>query len=358
LAQAANWKVLYGINLGGEPYPPTAAALASAASEAANVAKTLGSSLYGFEIGNEPDLYHQNGHRPASYNVQSYISEFDAYAAAIKAQVPNAAMTGPASNYDTTGFSIPFAQAEGTKIRLLNHHFYMGNGQSPTSTIAVLLAPPSTNLITKLQALQTAAKSNNIPDGYRIAETNNFYNSGAPGVSDTFASALWAIDYIFTNAQNGSSGLNFHTNGDGTGYTPIADNLMGSVVGVRPEYYGMLLVALAGQGTVAQTQVSAGTMNVTAYALGSTPASISSVIVVNKGATNLNATVRLPMPAQSATLTLLTAASVSATSGETIGGGTIGLNGSVALTPTPLTVTGGVITLSLPAGSAGLVQIK
>src|SRR3982751_5656591 len=31
---------------------------------------------------------------------------------------------------------------------------------------------------------------------YRIEETNNFYNGGAKDVSDTFASALWGLDYL------------------------------------------------------------------------------------------------------------------------------------------------------------------
>ena len=66
-------------------------------------------------------------------------------------------------------------------------------------------------------------------------------------MSDAFGTALWAIDFLFTNAQNGSTGANFHGGGDGTGYTPIADD-NGNVVGARPLFYGIFLFARRGRG--------------------------------------------------------------------------------------------------------------
>jgi hypothetical protein len=37
----------------------------------------LGDNLLGLQAGNEPDLYMRHGHRPATYNEQSYIAEVD-----------------------------------------------------------------------------------------------------------------------------------------------------------------------------------------------------------------------------------------------------------------------------------------
>ena len=52
-----------------------------------------------------------------------------------------------------------------------------------------------------------------------------------------------------------------------TGYTPIADS-GGAVVEARPEYYGILLFTLAGQGTLYTTSLSGiGSLNITAYAV-------------------------------------------------------------------------------------------
>ncbi|HUB68736.1 MAG TPA: hypothetical protein VL981_14730, partial [Candidatus Methylacidiphilales bacterium] len=48
---------------------------------------------------------------------------------------------------------------------------------------------------------------------YRLEETNNFYNGGAKDVSNTFAAALWGLDYLYWWAGNQALGVNFH-NGD------------------------------------------------------------------------------------------------------------------------------------------------
>jgi hypothetical protein len=40
---------------------------------------------------------------------------------------------------------------------------------------------------------------------------NSFYAGGKPGVSDTFASALWCLDYVSPAASFGSEGVNLET---------------------------------------------------------------------------------------------------------------------------------------------------
>src|SRR5207237_8295844 len=46
---------------------------------------------------------------------------------------------------------------------------------------------------------------------FRLSETNSFFHGGAAGASDTFASALWGLDYLHRWAAHGAAGLNFHT---------------------------------------------------------------------------------------------------------------------------------------------------
>lgn len=53
------------------------------------------------------------------------------------------------------------------------------------------------------------SKANSIP--LRVDELNSVSCGGTKGVSDTFASALWALDQSFTLAKAGVSGVNFHT---------------------------------------------------------------------------------------------------------------------------------------------------
>ncbi len=46
---------------------------------------------------------------------------------------------------------------------------------------------------------------------YRLTESND-YLGGVPGGSNSFASALWALDYMHWWAEHGASGVNFHNN--------------------------------------------------------------------------------------------------------------------------------------------------
>jgi hypothetical protein len=81
---------------------------------------------------------------------------------------------------------------------------------------------------------------------YRLCETASFSGGGKPGVSDTFAAALWALDYLFVLASHGCGGVNMETGVNHLGrisyYTPISDDLAGHY-SAAPEYYGLLAFA-------------------------------------------------------------------------------------------------------------------
>ena len=343
---ATGWDVLYGVNL-AQSTP------AAAAAEVAYAAEALGSDLVGIEIGNEPDLY--PGHYfPATWTFSDYLALWQSFASAILAQTPEVALTGPVIA-DNTGWFSSFAQAEGKSVSLLSAHYYRGNGQAPSSTIQDLISYPDTNLENYLAALKPPAAAVGVP--FRLAETNSFYNGGAPNVSDSYASALWVIDHLFTIALGGSVGANLHGGGNSSGYTPIADN-NGVVVEARPEYYGAFLCTLAGQGPLLATTISAGSLNISGYAVENSPKQWS-VILVNKDETqNLHFTVTCPATVVSAAMVVLTGPSLSATSGVTIQGSAVDPDGSFS--PQPyygLGVTGQTFTGYLPAASAVLVSV-
>ena len=46
------------------------------------------------------------------------------------------------------------------------------------------------------------AISNALP--YRLEEVNNYFNGGATNVSNTFASALWGLDFMYWWAAHGA----------------------------------------------------------------------------------------------------------------------------------------------------------
>ena len=367
--KATGWQVIYGVNLGGSSNGTQTPALAAA--EVAYVSQALGSSLVGIEIGNEPDLY-GNSYYPTGWSLSQFITLWNTYRTAILATTPTAPITGPADGGNITSWTIPFGQQVTSKeISLLTQHYYRGDGGSPNSTAAFLVTPDTT-LTTDLAALQTAAQGIGVP--YRMSECNSFYNGGAGGVSNSYASSLWIIDYLFNCAQYGAAGVNFHGGGNSTGYTPIADN-SGVVVGPRPEYYGILLFTYAGVGTLNTTKVSAGSLNFTGYAV-QVPNGPMNIILNNKDSTqNVQVTITVPQNVAYATLIEMTqnaggTPSLAATSGVTIQGAPVGgasatqppvgvVNGgsfypSTAFT---LTTTPNTITCYVPALSAVAIQV-
>jgi len=343
---AVGWPILYGVNL-AQSTPAVAAA------EIAYAVKALGSNLLGIEIGNEPDLY--AGHYfPTGWTFSDYLTLWQSFASAIQEQTPGIPLTGPVTA-DNAAWFTSFAQAEGKNIVLLSMHYYRANGQSPSSTIELLVSYPDTNLQKDLVPLNVAAQVAGVP--FRMAETNSFYNGGAPNVSDSYASALWVIDHLFTIAQGGSVGVNLHGGGNGDGYTAIADN-SGVVVEVRPEYYGVLLCALTGQGALLGTTISAGSLNTSAYTVQNSALQLS-LIINNKDETqNLQFTVTCPEAVQSATLQVLTGPSLSATTGVTIQASPVNPNGTFTpQSPYGLPVSGDTFTGYVPAASAALITI-
>jgi len=344
--KASGWQVLYGTNL-------ATSTPALAASEIAYAVKSLGASLYGIEIGNEVDLYAGN-YFPSTWGFADYLALWQSFAAAIRQQSPNVPLTGPVAAYNISAFVAPFAKAEGKNVILLSDHYYRGNGQSASSTVDLLVSPDS-NIVTQAKDMLAVSQSVDVP--YRFAETNSFYNGGAPNVSDAYASALWVIDHLFACASNGAQGINLHGGGDSTGYTPIADN-DGVVVEARPEFYGVALFTLAGPGVLRQTTIDAAGLNVTAYAIQSANGAWNIVIDNKDESATLSVTINLPQAAPSAQFLAMTGPSLDATTGIAIQGAVIPPNG--AFTPTPslaLPTSGSTVTCTVGPLSAALVKV-
>lgn len=338
-AKATGWKVLYGVNY-------KTSTPAAAAQEAKYAAKALGSNLYAFEIGNEPDIY--------KISVATFEKGWEIFDAAILASVPNAVLSGPASAYNFANFTVPFAKVEASHIALLTQHYYRGNGLSPTSTMDVLLSP-NPKLIAELNTLATTAHTDHIARGFRLTEANSFYHGGAPGVSNAFGSALWAIDFLFQNAMNGSSGINFH--GGGASYSPLNDK-NGTITGVQPLYYGMYLFSMAANGTLMNANINSSNVALSAYAVKGVNGS-TFVILNNKDKTQtFDVTMIFPTAFTQGKAILLTGPSLTSTSGITLGGAAIATNGSWSPTvKIPVVLSGDKGTISIPPGSAELIEM-
>jgi hypothetical protein len=358
-ALPTNWHVIYGINM--VVNSPT-----NCAAEAAYAATALGSRLQGFEIGNEPDLYHD--WVSADYTYAHFLPQWRALAAGITNAVSGWAitnggsgwtLTGPASSYNTAGYTMPFATNETGIISMLTQHYYRNSGAATNATMNVLLMP-DTNLPGTVSNLVAAATAAHLPQGFRMAESGSFSGGGNTN-SSQFGAALWTLDVMFTIAQNGGQGINFHGGGQGSSsYTPIADN-GSSVVQARPEFYGLKLFSLASQGSAVPAVLSPSpAVNFSAYGIQQSNGTVSTILINKETNTGVQVTVSLGTNAAAMKMMSLTGASLESTNGFTLGGAPINPDGSWAgKFQQPIPVTNGQFTvLVLPMSAVWLDPLR
>jgi hypothetical protein len=353
--RATGWSCIYGINLGGSATGATTPALAAA--EVAYVAQQLGSALLGVELGNECETYGTSFYA-GNWSVEIFEALWQQYRSAIVAITPNTPLCGPAAGSNLDTWTLPFGEyVTSGQINLLTQHYTRG---SASAAGVDDLVSADAALSNELLMLHYGAQSIDVP--FRIDALSSYDNGGAPGVSNTYAASLWVIDTIFQTALAGASGLNLQCGGQQPD-TAIADN-NGSVLGPQPVFYGALLATMAGTGTLLSTQLSAGALNVTSYALQT--ADGMSVLLVNKDATeNLELSIVLPQALSSATLQQMTqlsagatAPSLAALSGITIQGATVATDGAFQPgAPYALTLNGMQLSCYVPALSAVLIQL-
>jgi hypothetical protein len=350
---ATGWKLIWGLNLGNGTQE-------NAIEEAKAVTAAAGGHLYAFEIGNEPDLFpHHEGHRRTGYGYDDYLREYRTCRNALRKAIPNIAFAGP-DVADATDWVARFASDESKDIELLTHHYYR-EGQNPTSTIHKLLHtdPKLAPILAKLRA---ASESSGVP--YRLCETNSFSGGGKPGVSDTFAAALWVLDFMFVLASAGCAGVNMETGVNQRGfissYSPIADDEEGHYRAV-PEYYGMLAFAQSGPGRIIGSTIDAGNRDITAHAtqpstdrtvltvINKEPSSDAAVVIEAGGSASF----------RSGSLVRLSGPSLESKSGVTLGGAGVSPDG--LWKPTRLEEVGKTrrrLQILVPAASAAMVTLK
>jgi hypothetical protein len=340
------WKVIWGLNLG-------TGKLDNMVEEARAVADTMGEKLIAFQVGNEPDLFKQAGHRQGAYDYAAWHAEFRRYKAAIRALLPRAPFAGPDIAMASLDWMQSFARDEAGDIALLTAHHYITGQANPAATIDTMLREDKNYqpVLAKYQAISGAAR---VP--WRMSETSSFYGGGKAGVSDTFASALWALDYLFVLAAYGASGVNMETGVNHLGvvskYTPVSDDLAGHY-GAAPEYYGLLAFAQAAKGEQVALDCNTGGVNLTAYA--TRQASQVTVTAINKDMRSDASVAISGLPAREARVMRLSAPSLTATTGIVLGGASVDGGRWSGGKSDPVKLSGGKAMLDVPAGSAALV---
>lgn len=239
LAKRSGWQVLLTVGLAH--FEPQAAAREVAAAHHA-----LGPYLAAVEIGNEPNAYGNHGFRGLPWIAQGYEEEVSDYRDAIEALTPGTPIAGPdvsgSGVFSEWGSEEALAQ---TPILLTGHHYPLGCAQTPPPTIEALLSAATRGAAARsLATYMTVASENEIP--FRMDELGSVSCGGVAGVSNTFASALWATGYLTQAMDDGLAGINLQGNPTNClGYTPLcAPSAGASAAGslrAQPDWYALLL---------------------------------------------------------------------------------------------------------------------
>ena len=226
LVDAIGGRLILGVNL---------AMLRPALAGAEGRAFTAGigaSRVAAFEIGNEADVYrsfpryrnavgaaiHVRNH---SYTFGSFTHEFSR----IRRVLPDVPTAGPAFGNLTWMKHLRGFLASEPGLGIVTFHRYPLScfarpGSPKHASIANLMTTyASRGLARTVAGFVTLAHARGLR--FRVDELNSVSCGGVRGVSDTFASALWALDTLFELAKVGVDGVNVHTL-PGVAYEPFS----------------------------------------------------------------------------------------------------------------------------------------
>jgi hypothetical protein len=330
-------------------------------------------SVTGFEIGNEPDLYPIGlvGNRfikPGAdspfqwalrYRSSAYASDFARYVRALAAVWPHVYYAGPSQASGRTDYAHRTLRTG--KLSMLTIHRYEfsacsgPDGPAYPSEKKYLSVAASRAFAARSQPFVAIAHTARIP--VRVTEFGSAICGGRVGLTNTFATALWAADTIFDLMAQGLDGVNVHLR---QGYPNSALNASRAGLTVNPLYYGMLLVTrtLGPGAQLLRVKTTPAAGNIAVWAVRDRR-HVTRVLLLNESGrparTDLIAGVsghgtiqRLTAPAPSAT-THIQFAGRSLT-------GTGGWTGASDTQPAPLTARGRFV-ISLPSYSAAILTI-
>jgi Glycosyl hydrolase family 79 C-terminal beta domain len=214
-----------GVNLGSD-------VVALATSQAQVLVQNMPKgSIRAIEIGNEPDFYPINHHRPSTYDYTAYALDFLNWRKSIFAAVPNSPpvhgpsdASFPALPLSSNGITITttyltpanmssFVQQERFSLESVGQHHYttFGSNIGGNPQPGVLLEPASTTARPAVAA-QYAEIAKQAGKPYRISEINSIAGSGQAGITNAFEQTLWSADIMFEYVKIGAVGVNFHSN--------------------------------------------------------------------------------------------------------------------------------------------------
>ncbi|KAF8162003.1 glycoside hydrolase family 79 protein [Pholiota molesta] len=228
----------------------------------------LGDFLMGLQVGNEPDLYVDHGHRPSFGDLITAIQN--------DGNIPNKnLLIGPNVNSGTWTpemRQLAYLAVEHYPTDNCYAQFNIGVPRDPQTTFPTFLNHTAGQALIAPYLNSTAYAQSK---GKRLLmfETNTASCGGFAGISDGFGAALWALDYAMQMAYANFSGAYFHVGGQNVYYNPFTPPPTNQSTfrqwTVGPIYYAALVMAEAiGPSNATQVldlQASAGNIFTPAY---------------------------------------------------------------------------------------------
>jgi hypothetical protein len=193
---------------------------------------------------------------------------------------------------------------------------------------------------------------------FRLTEFNSVTCGGKPGVSDTFATALWAPDALFTALRTGADGANLHVRANAIN-APFA--LTRGGLTARPLLYGLMLFerTLGAHARLVRVHLAAArALDLSAWAVR-VRGDLLHVLLIDKGSRTARVALHLPATGPASVQRLL-APSPYSRSGVTLDGQRLNYNGYWMGTARTETITGGArgYALILSRHSAALMTVR
>jgi Glycosyl hydrolase family 79 C-terminal beta domain len=323
------------------------------------------SQLDCFAVGNEPDrqtIFQQDW---AITNFDTYLNKWRQFVAAITNAVSEARFTGPDAGSGNITWTTRFAAAEKDSglLAVVCEHFYVGGagrGKGAQQGLEAMLSPA---WLAANERLYTSMAVPVLQEGlpYRFTEASDHFSGGIPGASDTYAGALWALDFLHWWAAHGTRGVDFH-NTHWVANDVITPGEDGRLT-INPKGYGFKAFDLGGHGSLQPLTLSnPDGLNLTAYAVRGRGGLF--VTLINKehgvGAREANVTLAAPGPGKGATAVFLTAPNgdVATKTGVTLGGASVTAGGPWLGKWSSLPAgKPGHYPVKVPAASAAVVRI-
>ncbi len=367
LASAVNAQLILGVNLAaGRPR--------LAGAEARALLAGIGSRyVAAFEVGNEPDVYgvfpwYRSRRRPVfarsgRYGLPAFIGELARWRAAL----PDVPLAGPAAAELPWMAGLATLLKAEPRLHVVTVHRYPLQGcltdrssDAYPSAANLLSDRAAQGLSASLAPYVAVAHARGVQ--FRVDELNSAALAGCParpGVSNTFASALWMVDALFNLASVGVDGVNVHTL-PGAGYElfTFRRTRAGWQAFVHPDYYGLLMFARSFPAGASLLTVHAPAGPVKVWATRG-PDAHTRVTLINKDSRPHRVELQLPPAGGPARLEWLAAPGATATRGVTLGGQTFGSETSTGVLGAPRTQLVsqlfGWYSIELPADTAVLL---